>query len=141
MAVIPLIIIFSSDFTVMPIAGLFFGLAYGGYITVDFALVSDVLPRSESHATDLGVWHISWVFPTVITPPIAGLMVDLLDPLSDSFNVSHLGYKSIFFLASLLLLLAVVFVRRIQITAKAQPQEGLSGIVEEMEEAEMEGIK
>jgi len=57
----------------------------------------------------------------VITPPIAGLMVDLLDPLSDSFNVSHLGYKSIFFLASLLLLLAVVFVRRIQITAKVFP--------------------
>jgi hypothetical protein len=32
---------------------------------VDFALASDVLPRSESHATDLGVWHMSWVLPTV----------------------------------------------------------------------------
>lgn len=94
MAIIPLILIITDNFTIMIAAGLVFGLAYGGYITyahmpkyyiilirntfdvqqhfllvrVDFALASDVLPRTESHATDLGVWHISWVLPTVIPP-------------------------------------------------------------------------
>jgi hypothetical protein len=52
----------------------------------------------------------------MITPPIAGLMIDLLDPLSDSLNLSHLGYKSIFVLSSLLLLAAVALVRQIHVS-------------------------
>jgi hypothetical protein len=53
----------------------------------------------------------------VITPPIAGLMIDLLDPLSHSLQLSHLGYKSVFLLASFLLLAAVVLVRQIRVGA------------------------
>ena len=34
-----------------------FGVGYGLYLAVDFALVMDVLPRKEDRARDLAVWH------------------------------------------------------------------------------------
>jgi hypothetical protein len=54
----------------------------------------------------------------MITPPIAGLMIDLLEPHGDVFHLAHLGYKSAFLLASVLLLAAVVFVRQIRVSNK-----------------------
>lgn len=51
----------------------------------------------------------------MITPPMAGLMIDLLDPLSDSIGIAHMGYRSIFLLSSSLLLLAVVLVKQVRV--------------------------
>lgn len=52
----------------------------------------------------------------MITPPIAGLMIDLLEPHSDAIGIAHAGYKSIFLLSSSLLLLAVVLVKKIRVS-------------------------
>jgi len=43
--------------------GIAFGLGYGIYQAVDWALGTDVLPHKDQPAKDLGVWHISWVLP------------------------------------------------------------------------------
>ncbi len=55
----------------------------------------------------------------MISPPIAGVMIDWLEPVSKDVGVSHLGYKSIFVLSSVLLLLAVVFVKMIKVGSAA----------------------
>jgi hypothetical protein len=59
----------------------------------------------------------------MITPPIAGLMIDLLEPHSDVFHLAHLGYKSTFLLASVLLLAAVVLVRQIRVNSNKVPSQ------------------
>jgi MFS family permease len=47
---------------VVGILGVFFGL----YLAVDWALISDILPDPSSHATDMGIWQVSSIFPQLI---------------------------------------------------------------------------
>jgi hypothetical protein len=46
--------IFLPNMNAVVVLGLFFGLGYGAYQSVDFALAADVLPDTKSAAKDLG---------------------------------------------------------------------------------------
>ena len=53
----------------------FAGLAFGTYLSVDAALVTLVLPRSEDAARDLGVLNIANAGPQVLAPLFAALII------------------------------------------------------------------
>jgi MFS family permease len=53
----------------------FAGLAFGCYLSVDAALVTLVLPRSEDAARDLGVLNIANAGPQVLAPLFAALVI------------------------------------------------------------------
>ncbi|ELR14318.1 transporter, major facilitator subfamily protein [Acanthamoeba castellanii str. Neff] len=53
----------TTDFSVMMGLALVFGISYGTYISVAFALVSDTLPSSAHHARDIGLWTLSENLP------------------------------------------------------------------------------
>ena len=65
----------------------FAGLAFGCYLSVDAALVTLVLPRSEDAARDLGVLNIANAGPQVLAPLFAALII------------SHLGGYRMLFIA------------------------------------------
>ena len=67
---------FPRFFTLAILMGVVFGLGYGAYESVDWALASDVLPSIDDYAKDMGVWHVAMVFPQVIATPIAGFLLD-----------------------------------------------------------------
>ena len=49
--------------------GIGFGIGYGTYQAVDWALGTDVLPNKDTDAAkDLGVWHIAFVLPQSLRP-------------------------------------------------------------------------
>lgn len=54
------------------VVGVFFGLGYGAYISVDWALITDVLPESSGIARDMGIWGLAITVPQVLAPLIAG---------------------------------------------------------------------
>ncbi|XP_065832684.1 uncharacterized protein [Oscarella lobularis] len=87
------------------------GIGYGLYVTVDFALLLDVLPNEETKGNDMAVWHQSLVLPQLLAAPIAGSIVD-------HFQKTHcalsLGYKLIFVLAACYFLLSGVFVFKLR---------------------------
>src|SRR5205085_6661639 len=56
MALVGLIFILTQSLPVVLAAGAIFGLGCGAYISVDWALVADVLPWHRSYARDMGVW-------------------------------------------------------------------------------------
>jgi MFS family permease len=56
-------------------AGLIFGIGYGAYISVDWALGADVLPNKEDAGKDMAVWHVSMTLPQQIAPLCAGLIL------------------------------------------------------------------
>ncbi len=56
-------------------AAVIFGLGYGGYLGVDFALVSEVLPSKKDHAKDLGVFNIANSLPQVIMPTLGAIIL------------------------------------------------------------------
>ncbi|MEJ1960897.1 MAG: MFS transporter [Gammaproteobacteria bacterium] len=53
-----------------------FGAGLGGYLSVDFALVTDVLPNKEDDAAkDLGLFNIASALPQSIAPAIASAIL------------------------------------------------------------------
>jgi MFS family permease len=51
------------------------GLGFGVYVTVDLALVVDVLPGKDNAAKDLGVFNIAGALPFSIAPAIAPVIL------------------------------------------------------------------
>ncbi len=110
MATVGLIFIITHSLPIILAAGAIFGLGYGAYISVDWALVADVLPSRKNHARDMGVWNISQSLPQVIAPVIGG-------PLLDHFTQSGhpiLGFQLLFGMAILYCLVGTVTVRYIK---------------------------
>ncbi len=113
-AIVPLLMIFFGSFGLVVGLGVVFGLGYGAYTSVDWALASDVLPSEEDHARDMGVWHVADTLPQVIATPIAGLLLDRFQLVGQEIGRPNLGYTAIFGLAIVYFVLGTVLVRRIR---------------------------
>jgi len=90
--------------------GVFFGLGFGAYQAVDWALACDVLPdREHGAAKDMALFHVSFTLPQVLAPAIAGQILFNLNQLQ-----GNLGYRVVFGTAAVWFFLATVFVRMIR---------------------------
>jgi MFS family permease len=110
MALVGLVFIVTHSLPIVLAAGALFGIGYGAYTSVDWALVADVLPSHRDFARDMGVWNISLSLPQVIAPIIGG-------PLIDAFTRSHqpvLGFQLLFAIAVVYCLIGTVTVRFIR---------------------------
>ncbi|MEU3402042.1 MFS transporter [Streptomyces filamentosus] len=85
------------------VAAALLGIGFGVFTSVDFALMTDVLPTALDRGKDLGVVNIANSLPQVAAPALAA-------PL-----VNHLGgYRTLFLVAAGTGLLGAVLVRRIR---------------------------
>lgn len=66
---------FCRDLSHVLAVGIVFGLCYGAYLSVDWALGCDVLPRREDAAKDMAVWHIAMTAPQTVATPFAGWLL------------------------------------------------------------------
>ena len=96
----------------LPLAplGLVFGLGYGAYLSVDWALAIDSLPGTGTSARDLGIFTVSINLPTLIAPALGGAVI----LVTDALGVPGLAYRMVFTLAAVSLLAGIVVVRRIR---------------------------
>ena len=93
--------------------GVVFGLGYGAYTSVDWALSVDALPSLEEAGETLGVWNATMNLPAIIAPLLGSLIINI----ADRFGQIALGYRLVFLVASLFLIVAaisVLFVREKQ---------------------------
>jgi MFS family permease len=67
--------VLSPTFPTIEFFAAFAGIAFGIYLSVDAALVTLVLPRSEDAARDLGVLNIANAGPQVLAPLIAAVVI------------------------------------------------------------------
>ncbi|HVB10940.1 MAG TPA: MFS transporter [Bacillota bacterium] len=82
----------TRSFSVVLAFAVVFGLGYGAYTSVDWALAVDVLPGGgNSAAKDFGIWSISITLPQVVAPAIGGLLVTIFNAASP-----NLGYRLVF---------------------------------------------
>lgn len=91
--------------------GVMFGLGYGTYTSVDWALSIDVLPSLEKAGKDLGVWNASTTLPAVAAPLLGSMIINAATQAGQIV----LGYQLVFGAAALFFLLAavgVLFVRK-----------------------------
>ncbi|HEX2865339.1 MAG TPA: MFS transporter, partial [Deinococcales bacterium] len=85
-----------------------FGLGYGAYMSVDWALGTAVLPNRRTLARDMGVWHIAMVLPQVFNAA-EGRFLDWGNAQSP-----NLGYSLIFGVAILFFLFGTVFIAQVR---------------------------
>lgn len=85
------------------IAAGFLGAGYGAYMSVDQAVVTEVLPDARDRAKDLGIMNVGSVGPQAFGPLAASLVISALG-----------GYRVLFGLAGLTSLLGAWMVYRIR---------------------------
>jgi MFS family permease len=105
--------------TLLYILGILYGIGYGAYYAVDWALACDVLPnREEAAGRDMALWHVSFTLPQVLAPAIlAGFLHFLNEPGHQLLGVASgndLGFRFIFGSAALWFILGTVMVSRIR---------------------------
>ncbi len=90
-----LVFLAAPSFQLMLALGVIFGIGFGAWTSVDWALAIDVLPSRDSAGKDLGIWGISATLPQVVGPLIGG-------PLLDAFNrvSTNRGYVVLFILGA-----------------------------------------
>ena len=94
------------------------GIGYGIYTSVDFALITQVLPGAEDRAKDLGVINIANALPQVFAPGLAAVILLVVESMGgvtetngDGFSVGYFAVYAVAFGASIL---GSVFVTRIR---------------------------
>jgi MFS family permease len=73
------------------IAGAFFGIGYGAYTSVDWALTTDVLPPTDEAGKFMGIWSAVGILPQVIGITIGGVILQALHTVPN-----HFGYTVLF---------------------------------------------
>ena len=108
-----------SNLPLLYILGVLFGVGYGTYYAVDWALACDVLPNGGATAgKDMALWHISFTLPQVLAP---ALLAAVLHYFNDAGHVvagistgNNLGYRIVFGAAALWFALGTIMVSRIK---------------------------
>ncbi|MEW2395931.1 MFS transporter [Streptomyces sp. NPDC046862] len=85
------------------VAAAVLGVGLGVFMSVDFALMTDVLPSALDRGKDLGVINVANALPQVAAPAVAAPIVTYLG-----------GYRVLYLVAAVAGLAGAVFVRRIR---------------------------
>ena len=108
-----------SDLPLLYGLGILFGIGFGAYSAVDWAMACDVLPeRQRSAAKDMALFHIAYTLPQVLAPALLGPVLAALNRSGGAVlgvpTGGNLGYRVVFASAGLWFLLATVMVRNVR---------------------------
>jgi MFS family permease len=92
--------------------GLMFGIGFGAFSVMDWALATDVLPCQDEMAKDMGIWSLALVLPQVVAAPIAGYLLDYFQKIGPAN--ANLGYSIIFLVAVVYFAWGTYFVKLIE---------------------------
>jgi len=90
--------------------GALYGIGYGLYLAVDWALACDTIPDRAKAAKDMGLFHVAQTLPNSLIPAIEGGLID-------HFNkhvAPNSGYRVAFGSVILFFTLGTIFVSRIR---------------------------
>lgn len=101
-------ILFQNQYAAL-VAGAFFGIGYGAYTSVDWALTTDVLPPTDEAGKFMGIWSAVGILPQVVGITVGGVLLQLLQRIPN-----HFGYTSLFGLTVIYLILGTIVIRQVQ---------------------------
>jgi MFS family permease len=79
------------------VLGAFYGIGYGLYSSVDWALGIDTLPDRDRPAKDLGLYHVADALPRVLLPLLVGIGLSAVNAIAP-----NAGYRALFLFAAAL---------------------------------------
>lgn len=83
-----------------------FGLGYGAYWSVDWALAVDSLPSIRAAGRDLGIWSLASTLPGMAAPALGSLIIGV----AASLGHTSVGYQGVFVAAAIFFVLGAVAV-------------------------------
>lgn len=107
MTVMALSLLVAPSFVAALALAFCFGLGFGAFTSVDWALGADAMPSQSSYARDMGIWHVAFVAPQFVNLPM-GAVLDWGNRQSENF-----GYTLVFGGAALFFMLGVILVRNV----------------------------
>jgi MFS family permease len=111
MTITCLLFIFFQTYLGALIAAAFFGLGFGAYTSVDWALATDVLPPTDQYGKDMGIWSAAGIVPQVIGVALGG---GVIYGLKQVFGNPSLGYSVLFLIVVVLFALGTYLVSRVK---------------------------
>lgn len=115
MAAAALLLLIAPNYPVALALAALFGLGFGAFTSVDWALGSDAMPSANSYARDMGIWHVAFVAPQMTSAP-QGALLDW-----GNARGGNLGYTLVFSIAAAFFLLGVLLVRNVPETVRNSP--------------------
>lgn len=97
------LILLLRDLTALSIAGAFIGMGAGIFISANFALLTEIVPRAEA-GRYLGISNIASAGGGAIARLLGGLIID---PLNAITHTQYAGYLSLYSLGALLFILSI----------------------------------
>lgn len=97
--------------------GLIFGLGYGAFTSVDWALSVDAMPSLQTVGKDLGIWSASAMLPGITAPLLGSLLITI----TGAYGQTALGYRLVFAVATLFLLIASISVLSVRERREIRP--------------------
>ena len=91
----------TSTFLVLAL-GVVYGVGYGLYYAVDWALACDTLPNAADTAKDMGLFHVAVTLPQVLLPSVAGFVLFSLNRQSpkSGYRVGFAGARCFYLLGA-----------------------------------------
>jgi len=120
MAITVILFIFCKTFGEALGVGILFGFGFGAYVSVDWALGTDVLPSDDDAGKDMAVWHIAMTLPQSISPLVAGGLIGafaLAPSLEDHHLIPHYsitGYALVFIFCAISFLFGGYFLKNVK---------------------------
>lgn len=98
------------------LVGALFGFGYGAYISVDYAMGTDVLPEGSGGGKEMAVWHVAMTLPQTIMAPIAGFLIALPGKTGTGENVHYTvnGYAYIFIVCSVCFAVGAILLKNVK---------------------------
>lgn len=117
------VFLLANSLPVVYTAAVIFGVGFGAFAAVDWALATNLLP-DEDAAKHMGVWHVSFTVPQVVAPFIGGTVAHLFNnnaalqgwvaQLLGPGAVHGFGYRVVMFGVLLYLCLGTLLIRPIR---------------------------
>jgi MFS family permease len=95
------------------ILGILFGVGYGAYTSVDWALAVDAMPQLSTVGKDFALWGSSTNLSSILAPALGSFTIYLVS----FYAATALGYRLVFAIATLFLIYGAIFVLKIRIPA------------------------
>lgn len=101
-----LIILFMQNLTYITIAGMVIGMGIGMFLSANWALITDIVPRDEA-ARYLGVANIATAGGSAIARLLGGVIID---PLNAAFRSSSAGYVALYAIAAIMFITSTLVI-------------------------------